>query len=893
VQLLRITIVLFFIIFSHFTFSTNLVNTVSTIPLKSFHQSLPTIIPGQYIEYSESLLTIRQYNNQGLHQEFSVELSGYSNNNSAFQAYLDSTSSAIWITGNHFDIDEGVTYIIVEKFVFNDEGFTGEYRKMQLPNSLTGVIRGFNNNNMYIVTEDTSTGSLLYNFTEYDLSNELLKKRSLQFDNNFGSRISPSGDYFVTTKGIISLTGTEIEWIDSGLNAGEVPFFINNDTILFKNEDVGYYIGSINNNIVSTSLLLSNNSSKLQYETRGYTYHRLNEERVINFYDNDDGLISSFSIDKVNNVWGVSDVELGTDINAYSQNYKRTSESGLINRNWSFSHIEGKWLQDKPLVKGYEYDTGYVFVSNMDDVQDNELYAIFTGDVNRLRKLEFISNNEYQWNDIDEIPKQKGNIKFSSKYMNKIYVVSVYWDGSSQTIDALSTIVRVINTDGEFVTEVEFSGVIGADSFVVNNINPEFIFWGHLKCSIQYFTCENFALLPINTSTIYYNGFLYYYSDTDNKLHYYNTATGGVWNTSSFEFPEGSSSNFQKFGNQLRFDENLVVFNESGEIDSLMPIISANTDYITIFSENNFNNGTVSCDDRLVNCISIDGRYTLEFSSINSDTWGRYKNINGTPFFYDPFEYFHTLEVFKTKENLIFPTFQNLMPRETEEILQDEDFSISLNDYFNNITHYEHVGKEYNADSDYIDEFIADTNGNLQITVTNEHTWKEHIIPFSTYTGYNENFTMPVYPMSIIVKDINDPPELREGKSLTINPSDKDNIHITLDDIFWDPERKRLEYVITNLPLSNGLKWAHGGVRGSAKPGIHNVNLTVTDTSLDELTASFTLKIQIKDEKGNIPTKKDSSGGSLGWSLLFLTLLVIFRNNLHLYIVNSVYERPK
>lgn len=888
-QFLKIIAVSFLFVFSSFTFSTNLVDSVSEIPMKVFHNSLPTFTLGQYIEYNEKLLTIRLYDNQGLHKEFSVELSGHSNNNSNFKAYLDTAVNAVWITDSYFDNEEQGYYLTAEKYSFDAEGFNSEYQKIILPNSLLGKIQGFNNNNMYIVIEDTSTGSRTFNFTEYDLSSKISLKRNILFDDSFDSRISPNGDFFVTNKGIISLSGTEMEWIDSDLNSYGAPFFINEDTIIFRDWDVGYYIGSIKENIVSKSLILSNESSKLQYATQGNTYHRLHSSQVINFYDSNDGLINSFSIDDINNSWEISDIDLGTDINAYSGDFKRTLEGGLINRNLSFSYNEGTWLQHEQLVKGFELDKGYVLVSNMGDAQESDLYAVFIGDVNRLRKLELINNTDYQWRDIAEIPKQEGVVKFASKYQNNIYIFSDYWDGTSRTLDSFSTNAIVLNINGEQITtsEVPF---IGSANFVANTYNEHIYLTspsGALKCTIQAFSCENITpSTTLNGWPHFINNFLYFYSHSENKLVYYDTIIEGNWKTSTFELPNSSSKTFAKFGNQLRFDDNLILFNENGEIDSLKAITSVNTDSGSTnhFINNTFYNEKIACDDRLVKCIYIDDQYKLAFTSINSDTWRRYKKIKGTTFFYDPFEEYHSLEIFKRKDDLIFPEIKEIMPKEIE-IWQNGTLKISINDYFQGISYYEQ--ESHPGSPDYYDEYIADNNGDLQITLTNEHTWFEPTILFATYIGVNNNFTMPVYPMSIIVRDINDPPELVEGESLTLTVNIKDDIQIDFDNIFRDPERKDLIYTITNLPLPNCLEFQkERKLLGSlSKAGTYSVKVTVTDSSLDKLSSDFMFTIQIKDSNGNVPSTRDtssSSGGTFGWVLLMLSIILIYRRSLDL-----------
>jgi len=884
-QLLKVTIIFFLFTFSSFTHSTNLVDTVSEVPLKVFHNILPTFTQGQYIEYNEKLLTIRLYDNQGLHEEFSVELSGHSNNNSAFKAFVDTATNSIWVTDSHFDSEANEYYLTVEQYLFDDNGFTGDHQKINFPPGLLGDVQGFNNSHMYIIIQDVLDGSWVYNFTEYDLSSEISLKRSLAFDENFGSRISPNGSFFVTSNGIISLVAAEMVWIDSGLNSYGTPLFIDDETIIFRDWDVGYFIGSISENTVLTSLILPNNSSKLQYETQGYTYHKLESHQVINFYDSNDGLINSFSIDKRNNSWQISDIELGTDINDYSDQYKRTLEGGLINRNWFFSYNEGKWLQNEQLVKGFELDKGYVFVSNMEDAQEKDLYAIFIGDVNRLRKLELVNNTDYQWRDIAEIPKQAGEVKFASKYQNNIYIFSDYWDGTSTTSDAFSTSAIVLNLNGEQLTTIEVP-FIGSANFVANIYNEHIYLtspWGALKCTVQAFDCDDITpSTTLNGWPHYFNNYIYYYSFSENKLVYYNTKLGANWNMSTFELPDSSSRNFEKFGNQLRFDDHLLTFNDSGEIDSLETIISVNSDHIGLYSSNDFYNGRVSCDDRLVNCVYIEGQYTLKFTSINSDTWNRYKKIKGTLYFYDPFEEFHSLEVFRTKDDLIFPEIKEIMPKEIE-IWQNDILKISLNDYFKNIYYYEQ--ESHSGWPDYYDEYKANNDGDLQVTLTNEHTWFEPTIPFATYTGANDNFTIPIYPMSIIVRDINEPPELIAGASLTLTANKEESIQINFDKIFWDPERTSLQYIITTLPLPLGLAFEYGELQGAlTKAGTYNVNVTVKDTSLDELSSDFTIKIHIKDENGNVPSAEDkpsSSGGVLGGYLLLLcTLLFSLRRRL-------------
>jgi hypothetical protein len=884
VRFFKTSIIFFIFAYTPFSLSTNLVNSVSEIPMKVFYHSIPTNKIGQYIEYNPKLLTLRQYDDQGLYKEISIELSGHSNNAAEFRAYLDVSSNAIWVTDIFFNTEELQYQLTAEKYSFDSDGFKDEHLKIVLPSTINGKIQGFNNDKMYILVEYTSSGSKVFNFSEYDLLDDATLKRSLEFNDRFDSNISPSGNFFVTNTGIIDLTKTQLTWIDSGLRAYGAPLFIDNETIIFRDWDVGYFIGSISENVVSTSLVLSNDAPELQHATNGYIYHNLKSPNIINLYDSYYGLLKSFSIDKINNLWKLSDIELGSDINVNSDKYRRTLAGGLINRNFSFTYKDGKWLKQEKLIKGFELDKSYVFVSNLAEFEHNELYSIFTGDINKLKKLEAINETGYQWREIANISKKSGDVVFSFKYQNKIYIFSNYLDQTSDKNDAYRTNVAIIGLDGKQQTSLDLPFTSSAN-LKANIFNGHFYLTspnGILRCTIQEFNCDDITpSTTLNGWPQYFNNYIYYYSYSENKLVYYNTKTGTNWNTSTFELPNSSSQSFQKFGEQLRFEDQLIIFKPDGDIDSITPIISANQDRLELPNINEFQNGQVSCNDTLFKCIYIEGQYALNFESKNPNTWERYKKIQGTLFFYDPFEEYHSLEIFRTKDDLIFPEVKEIMPKEIE-IWQNDTLTIKLNDYFNNISYYEQ--ESHGGWPEYYNDYIADRNGNLQLLMNNEQTWFEPTISFATYVGVNENFIMPVYPMFIKVKDVNDLPELRAGASLTLTKKENEDINVDFDEIFRDPERLELQYIIKNLPIPSGLAFEYGKLQGRLdKPGRYIFNLTVKDTSMEKLSSDFTFTIIISDKNGNIPSTKSnssSSGGSYGWFFLIFNLIVfIYRRS--------------
>jgi len=888
VQLLRITLIVFIFTFSSFTFSSNIVESVSNIPLKVF-SAYPTFTPGQYIEYNQRLLALRQYDNQGLNKEFLVEMSGHSNHNSAFDAFLDTTENVVWIIDSHFDNAHN-HYFTVDKYPFNENGFIGEPKKIILPANINGVIQGFNNNHMYIITEDNISGNGTYNFNEYDLSNEILLKRTLSFDDNFNSRISPSGDFFVTTNGIISLTEKEMIWTetDFGVSVSSAPFFIDDNTIMFSNWQ-GNYIGLINDKIISTSLILSKEPEDLGFE---FDYSYFNSlSRTINYHSRDNKLIKSFSIDNINNSWQLSDINL-SDIplnsnNTIGDHYLRTLEGGLIYANSNFIYSDGVWEYRAELTKSFELDKGYVFVLNANDTSVDELYAISTGDVKELRKLKHVDNMGYQWHDIAELPKQQGEVRFSMLYQEKIYIL---YSPDIESYELSKAVI--VNINGDHIETIDLPNVRQLD-IKVSIYNGHFYLtsiWGNLKCTIETFQCDDLApSLRISGSVQYFNNFLYAYGymisdiDHDSNLFYYDTRNNKGWQKSLFEIPSISNIRFKKFGNNVRLNTSLLTFNENGEIDSLTPITAINDDSPYINNDHNvieFKDGRVSCDYELVKCIDIKGKYLLKFTSNNSDSDERYSKIQGTPFFYDSVEQPHSLEVFKTKEDLLFPEINEVMPKEIEA-WQNDQLSINFDNYFNNISYYE---KGLLNEGWPDDEYLADDNGDFTIMLSNEHTWQEQTIQYgyrTTYTGINNYFTMPVSSMNIMLRDINDPPELREEISLTLTINKKDYTTVSFDDFLRDPERTELKYFITNLPLPSGLNPDYnGGLKGIkgkfSKAGIYSIDVLATDTSKDEMPSSFTFTIKVKDDSGKVPSTNDkpsSSGGSLGWGVLMLSML--------------------
>jgi hypothetical protein len=890
-QLFKIIAVFLLLALSPLASSTNVVEKVSQTSLKVFYNSFPTNTPGQYIEYNEKLLTVRQYNNQGLKKEFLVELSGHPGHQSDFKVFLDASANAIWVTDSHPNNGVNEYYLTVDKYGFDENGFTGDHQTINLPSSAFGNVQGFNNNRIYIVLADSTSGNVEYNFNEYDLTSEVSLERSLKLDEDIRSRPSPNGKFFITDKGIISLEGSALTWIDAdfGFGPNQVPYFIDDHTILFKHM-FGYSIGLINEKSISTSTILSDDSDRFQFD---YEWRYLDpSSRTISFFDKNNIVTKSFSIDKINNTWQINDIELGIDINTFSDNFKRTIEGGLINRDYYFSYNEGKWHKQEQLEKGFELDWKYTFVSNLNDIPDDDLYSIFKGDVLSFKKLELNDNTEYQWHDIATIPKQIGEIGFVFKYKNKLYVFSENWDGTTFTSEAYSTEVVIFNMNGEQLTTMELPFIGLSAQFVANIYNGHIYITsqsGALKCTIELFSCENITpLTTFNDLPHYFNNFLYFYSSSENELIYYNTKDTNGWVKSEFEFPNSYSRTFIEFGDQLRFDDNLVIFNENGEVHSLKKIISANTEnlYLHNYIENEFQNGKASCDVALAQCIFIDDEYILEFQSINSDSSIWYKNIKGTPYFYDRFEETHTLKIFKEREGLVIPEIKkassgiNQIMSKDAEVWQYETFKISLTDYFTNISYYEH--QRPSGWPEFYNYFIADSNGNLEVTLTNEHTWQEPIIPFSIYSGYNDNFIMPVYPVNIITQDINEPPELKEGVSLTLTTIMKERIELNLNSLFRDPERKSLLYQVSNEPLPEWLALQYGSdlVGYISKPGTYDVKVRATDTSLDMLSTEFTLVFKIKDSNGTIPSANDkpsSSGGSFGWYLLMFSLVFMYR----------------
>jgi len=69
VQFIKASIIFFVLSYTPFTHSTNLVSSVSEIPIKIFYHSVQTNKLGQYIEYNEKLLTLRQYDNKGIRRQ--------------------------------------------------------------------------------------------------------------------------------------------------------------------------------------------------------------------------------------------------------------------------------------------------------------------------------------------------------------------------------------------------------------------------------------------------------------------------------------------------------------------------------------------------------------------------------------------------------------------------------------------------------------------------------------------------------------------------------------------------------------------------------------------------------------------------------------------------------
>jgi hypothetical protein len=181
------------------------------------------------------------------------------------------------------------------------------------------------------------------------------------------------------------------------------------------------------------------------------------------------------------------------------------------------------------------------------------------------------------------------------------------------------------------------------------------------------------------------------------------------------------------------------------------------------------------------------------------------------------------------------------------EVWQYETLAISLNDYFTNISYYEQQG--HSGWPSYVNEYLADSNGDLSLALTNEHTWFEPTIQFATYTGFNDHFTMPVQPLFIDVKDINEPPELNIGVNLFLAADIDTNIRIILDELFFEPERTKLKYTILNLPLLEGIELISGVLTGiPTKSGNYEISLRVQDTSIEGLYSDFIFEIKIINE---------------------------------------------
>ncbi len=885
-QFSKTIVVIFLLAFSSYTFSSSIVESISDIPLKIFSEPLPTATPGQYVEYNQRLLAIRHYNNQGLEKEFSVEMPEHVNQTSAYsvKVFVDKSADVIWVADYRTNNETNEHYLTVDKYIFNDNGFVGDPEKINIPANVYGRVQGFNNNLMYLRIGGASVNEVTH-IVEYDLTNDVAENRSITFDHSIKAHLSPNGNLFITDEGIISLTDTEMTFTEvdfEGLNY-QAPYFLDNSTVIYENNN-GIIIGTISDKAISLTLI--HEISSLEFDFHGRYFDA--SSKVLNYLNRNSEVLKSFSLDKLEGVWQINEVKFNGKVlnSTYGNHNRRTSTGGLIYANSFFTYLAGKWQDPVELSKGLELDKGYVFVSNASDIESNSLYAISVGDVNKLRKLESLENNNYQWRDIAELPNGIGTVKFAMQYQEKIYI-QFHAEGDITT----KANIMVVNLNGEYIETVEIPTYLHYD-FKAKVYSSKLYLTSrseNLVCTLDAFHCDLLMEdLSASTAPLYFNHFLYSYAYSaaldENHLYFYDTRNDEGWKKSALEIPENSPPTIEYFGDNLRLNNDVLVFNESGEVDSTIPITAVNSDglYLQNYNNNKFKNGKIACDDKLIKCISIKGSNGLNFTSINLGTHKRYKQIQGTPFFYDFWEYDYTLELFKSKDDLLFPEIEEVMPKEIEA-WQNEQLSINLSQYFNNISYYEKGLRNAGWPDD---EYAVDENGNFSMMLTNEHTWQEQPIRFATYnsyTGFNDNFTMSVPPMLINLRDVNDIPELKKDVSLLLSEDKKDYFTINFNDFFQDPERLELKYHVTNLPLPNGLEPNYSGglqgVSGSiSKAGTYEIEVLATDTSVDELSATFTMTLTIKGSSGDtISTdeKSSSSGGSLGWILLMLNVLLI------------------
>jgi len=880
-------LVIFLLAFSSFTFSSSIVESISDIPLKIFSEPLPTATPGQYVEYNQRLLAIRQYDDLGLVKEFSIDMPEHSNHTTAFQVFVDPSANVIWVIDSQLNNESNEYYLTVDKYLFNENGFVGEPEKINIPSNVYGRGVGFNNNLMYLRIGGASVNEVTH-IVEYDLSNDVAEKRSITFDHTIKAHLSPNGNLFITDKGIISLTDTEMTFTAvefEGLNY-QAPYFLDNSTVIYENNN-GIYIGLINDNAISLSLIHEISSLEFDFYDRYFDA----SSKVLNYLNRNYEVIKSFSLDKFEGLWQANEVKFnGKVLNSTDGNHnRRTAAGGLIYGNSFFTYLAGQWQDPVELSKGLELDKGYVFVSNANDIESHDLLAISVGDVKKLRKLESLEESNYQWRDIADLPKVLGTVTFAMQYQEKIYI-------QYHTEEDAKANVMVVNLNGEHIETVEIPKYLHYN-FKAKVYNGKLYLTSrseNLVCTLDVFHCDLLMEdISASSAPLYFNHFLYSYAYSsalgEYHLYFYDTRNDEGWKKSILKLAENSNQTIEKFGDNLRLNNDVLVFNESGEVDSTIPIISINSDglYLQNYNNNIFENGKVACDDKLIKCISIQGNNGLNFISINAGNHKRYTQIQGTPFFYDFWEYDYTLELFKSKENLLFPEINEVMPKEIEA-WQNEQLSINLSQYFNNISYYEKGLRNAGWPDD---EYSVDENGNFSMMLTNEHTWQEQPIRFATYnsyTGFNDNFTMSVPPMLINLRDVNDIPELKKDVSLQLNEDKKDYFTINFNDFFQDPERLELKYHVTNLPLPNGLEPIYNGglqgVGGSiSKSGTYEIEVLATDTSVDELSATFKMILKIKgssDDTVSTNEKSSSSGGSIGWILLMLNALLVWRKHL-------------
>lgn len=892
------------IMFSNTVKSDNFVKSV-------FKKSTPNYInlfpvsskKGSYVATGEHHVALRQFNNTGLVNEYVIEVEEVNN----LRSYYDPVRKQIW--RDYLKIDATDNVITEDTPRLYNVYQLGESKIELLKTEQT--FENFEGYSIYGVSNGIAYLSPPYDSTKvviYDTDDKVKLNEIQEFGVDEATHVlSYDGSYLVSLLIDGEITFTEFEEntiVRRTLSVPELKSyqslkFIEKNTFIVEDDSNSFIIYSVNEQRDGLTKLFTTTDELLKEQ------FNINEQSQYSF--DDVSLLIAFSsynsktysydrvylkLSKLDGSWQVNQLDPFSD--STYENLSVNFDNQIIGSLAKYELIEGKWQGNNDNYNGIKYIYDDFAVTNLDD--DEELYILTQSDWLHVEKLVENDIGKYSLSNMSSFPVQSESITNAFKVNNFLYVTN----SSNQFVEI------DLDTNDFRIRELEYP--VGGSRLVLRNGNI-FLYGSQLiMCDVASLVCVNKNPAESHTRITFINNNLVAMTlDDDKKIVRLDIDSPETWHEIDVSaLAENISfNNLRMIGNSLIVNNGryFLTFDENWTLNLSSPdILNSARGYVNLPNELVFNNGSVTCDNHLSRCAAVNKNMTLYFEPIKAVSaainWNFPENVGNQKYIFN--ESASGYELFILEDDITFPSpLKSFKEYENKIYLQNSIVEFDLNNHIEGIAQYLSSFSAYSSDVYYFEYFILDQNGILSpLELINEYTWQEIAIPIRNYTGINDHFSVELEPVYLNVKDINDAPELIKETSLTFSVVKDQQLHILLDSLFTDPERKPLSYSFEqDLPTGLEFNPFNSAIEGiPTNSGSYKVTVIVAEAYADEdeqaLSSAFTLTINVANKEGVIQSEEKS--GSMNFLLLVMLTITLTRSRRNkVFQVMSLGERLK